>query len=167
MLFRSGLLFLPYLTGDRTPHLDPSARGGWIGAGLEHDTEHLARAAFEGVAFSIAQAALLLPEANRSPWRLAGGGSLDPWWRQLLADVLRTPLELVEVPSASAVGAALLGGAAASGLSPASLAWKPSQRIKPVVDVRYLEAQEKFAAAYRSLRPWFGQDGRTSASDPS
>lgn len=101
-------LFLPYLTGDRTPHLDPHARAGWVSLGAAHDHRHLAYAAFEGVALSIAQAAELLDLPAAQPLKLAGGGTLDPWWRQLLADALGQELQVVEVPAASLLGAAKL-----------------------------------------------------------
>ncbi|HIK42244.1 FGGY-family carbohydrate kinase, partial [Thermoleptolyngbya sp. M55_K2018_002] len=105
-----GLVCLPYLTGERTPHLDPTPTGAWIGLGLHHTRAHLARAALEGVAFAIAQgfAALQATGANPDTLYLAGGGSLHPQWRQLLADVLQRPLHSVETRSASARGTALL-----------------------------------------------------------
>ncbi|GMA13986.1 sugar kinase [Deinococcus metallilatus] len=152
-----GLLFLPYLTGDRTPHLDPNARGGWIGAGLEHDAPHLARAAFEGVALSIAEAAALLPSAVQPAWRLAGGGSVQPWWRQLLADVLARPLELLDVPSASAFGAALLAGAAATGRPPDLPDWRSTEVVEPAGEGVPAGTRDRFSAAYQALRPWFAQ----------
>ncbi|BDP44448.1 sugar kinase (plasmid) [Deinococcus aetherius] len=158
-----GLLFLPYLTGDRTPHLDPHARGGWLGAGLEHGPHHLARAAFEGVALSIREALLLLPETARPALRLAGGGSVHPWWRQLLADVLGRPLEGVEVPGASALGAALLARAAVTGRAPEVEGPRIQETVEPHSDHDWAEVAGRFAAAYGALRDWFpagGQDGR-------
>lgn len=104
-----GLTFLPYLMGDRTPHLDPNLRGSWIGLGLHHTRSHLMRAALEGVAFSIRQGLEVMP-LHPSEIRLAGGGTLNPLWQQLLADVLQTPLRPVDIPAASARGAALLAG---------------------------------------------------------
>lgn len=101
-------LFLPYLTGDRTPHLDPHARAGWLGLSADHDPGHLAYAAFEGVALSIAQAAELLNLPRAQPLRLAGGGTVDPWWQQLLSDALNRPLHVTDVPDASLRGAARL-----------------------------------------------------------
>lgn len=108
-----GLTFLPYLTGDRTPHLNPNARGGWIGLGLNHTPAHLMRAALEGVAFSIRQGLEALLDtgiAAPAELRLAGGGSVDPGWVQLLADILQCPLRRVTTPAASARGAAILAG---------------------------------------------------------
>jgi xylulokinase len=107
-----GLTFLPYLTGERTPHLDPQARGSWVGLGLHHTRSHLMWAALEGVAFAIKQGleALITSDVPVPNLRLAGGGTLEPAWRQLLATVLQVPLHSVTIPAASAQGAALLAG---------------------------------------------------------
>jgi xylulokinase len=107
-----GLIFLPYLTGERTPYFDPTARGAWIGLQLGHARGHLLRAALEGVAFAIRQGleALLATGVPATEMRLAGGGSFDPRWRQLLADVLEAPLYATPTTAASALGAALLAG---------------------------------------------------------
>jgi xylulokinase len=93
-----GVIFLPYLTGERTPHLDPNIRGVWHGLGLNHERAHLARAAFEGVAFALKDGLLALEDTGvqANSLRLAGGGTLHPKWRQLLADVLGKPLEAVQ-----------------------------------------------------------------------
>jgi xylulokinase len=107
-----GLLFLPYLTGERTPYFDPDARGAWIGLRLAHTRGHLLRAALEGVAFAVRQGleALLATGVPATELRLAGGSSFDPRWRQLLADVLEQPLLATATSSASSLGAALLAG---------------------------------------------------------
>jgi xylulokinase len=105
-----GLLFLPYLSGERTPLMNPDARGAWLGLGLGHTRAHLMRAAFEGVAFAIGNALEALVRAGHPIDRvqMAGGGSLDPRWRQLLADVLQRGLWSVNTDGASARGAAML-----------------------------------------------------------
>jgi len=107
-----GLLFLPYLTGERTPYFDPDARGAWVGLRLVHTRGHLLRAALEGVAFAVRQGveALLATGVPATELRLAGGGSFDPRWRHLLADVLEQPLLASATSSASSLGAALLAG---------------------------------------------------------
>jgi xylulokinase len=107
-----GLTFLPYLTGERTPHLDPEARGAWVGLGLYHTRAHLMRAALEGVAFSLKQGLEVLKATGITvtTLRLAGGGTLERDWQQLLANVLRVPLYTTTVVAASARGAALLAG---------------------------------------------------------
>lgn len=104
--------FLPYLTGERTPHLDPGLRAAWSGMALDHDRDVLLRAAFEGVAFALRDGVDALASAGHTfpSLRLAGGGSGDSRWRALLATVLGVPLHSVEVPHASGCGAALLAG---------------------------------------------------------
>ncbi|WP_353649653.1 FGGY family carbohydrate kinase [Nakamurella sp. A5-74] len=99
-------LFLPYLGGERTPLLDPLLTGSWIGLTARHDTATLLRCALEGVAGSIADALDALPGPTPDVVRLAGGGTVVPAWRQLLADVLGVGLDALEVAGASGVGAA-------------------------------------------------------------
>ncbi len=116
-------MFLPHLTGERTPYLDPAMRGAWVGLSPRHDRTALLRAALEGVALSIREALTALRDAGAAApdLRLAGGGSTDSAWRQLLSDVLGTSLLPVQVPAASACGAALLGARAAELLDEPSL----------------------------------------------
>ncbi len=117
-------MFLPYLTGERTPYFDPLARGAWIGLRLNHSRGHLLRAALEGVAFAVRQGleALLATGVAATELRLAGGGSFDPRWRQLLADVLEQPLLATATATTSALGAALLAGVGFG-------AWPDLQRV--------------------------------------
>ena len=147
-----GLVFLPYLTGERTPYFDPLARGAWIGLRLSHSRGHLLRAALEGVAFAVRQGmeALLATGVAATELRLAGGGSLDPRWRQLLADVLEQPLLATATTAASALGAALLAGVGFG-------AWPDAQRVaamaapvKPVATPG--SASEAYEAAYLRYR---------------
>lgn len=94
--------------------MDSSARAGFFGLELAHDRADVFRSVFEGVAFSIAEAAQSLPEFGQVPFAyLAGGGTLHGAWRQLLCDVLGKTLLVVDDPNASARGAALLGARAA------------------------------------------------------
>ena len=111
-----GPLFVPHLTGERTPLLDPVARGAWTGLSLATDRAAQQGSVHEGVAFGIRWARDALDaEAGRAdaPLRLLGGGSLRPGFAQLLADALAEPLELLDVADASALGAAWLAGAPA------------------------------------------------------
>ncbi len=114
-----GVTFLPYLSGERTPHFDPDARGAWTGLGLGHGRGHLLRAALEGVAFSLREALEALEAAGATgdrELRLAGGGTVHAPWRELLSDVLGRSLRTLPpavAANASARGAALLGGVAA------------------------------------------------------
>jgi xylulokinase len=111
-------IFIPHLSGERTPYSDPALRGSWTALSLANDRTSLLRGALEGVAFAIRDALDALLAGDRPPHlRLAGGGTLAAAWRQLLADVLGLPLYAVDVPAASGRGAALLGARAAGLLS--------------------------------------------------
>ena len=111
-------IFVPHLSGERTPYCDPALRGSWTGLALADDRTSVLRSALEGTAFAIRDALDALLGDDRPPrLRLAGGGTLAAGWRQLLADVLGVPLYAVDVPAASGRGAALLGATAAGLLS--------------------------------------------------
>lgn len=110
-----GLLFLPYLQGERTPVLDARARAGWVGLTAAHTRAHLYRAALEGVAFSLRDCLDVLRDAGVeiAELRVTGGGARSAVWRQLLADVFAEPLAPLAVEEGPALGAALLAGVAA------------------------------------------------------
>ena len=111
-------LFVPHLSGERTPYCNPGLRGSWTALSLACDRASLLRGALEGTAFAIRDALDALLGDHRPPHlRLAGGGTLAAGWRQMLADVLEFPLYAVDVPAASARGAALLGASAAGLIS--------------------------------------------------
>lgn len=150
-----GLVFLPYLTGERTPHLDPLARGVWAGLGRHHRRGHLMRSGLEGVAFSLREGLEALGEAvpPRSPLRLAGGGTAHPFWQQLLADILKRSLTKSMVRSASARGAALLGAMALGLELPVSQ--EPSEPATLPRD-SYEEGYARFRQLYARLAGWFG-----------
>jgi xylulokinase len=155
-----GLTFLPYLTGERTPHLDPHVRGQWAGLGLHHTRGHLMRSALEGVAFCLKDglAALEATGVNAPELRLAGGGTLHPRWRQLLADVLERSLLATDVPDASARGAALLAGVA-SGVftdAQATLAFAPTPVpvAEPASSDTYHDAYTRFRSLYPRVKGW-------------
>ena len=115
-------IFVPHLSGERTPYCDPALRGSWTALSLADDRASLLRCALEGTAFSIRDALDAVGGDHRPPHlRLAGGGTLAAGWRQLLADVLGLPLYAVDVPAASGRGAALLGAHAAGLLSLADI----------------------------------------------
>lgn len=111
-----GLLFLPYLTGERTPYPDPSARGAWIGLTVRHTRAHLTRAVLEGVAFGIKDSFTLIQQAGLgeiSQVRISGGGAKSSLWQQIMADVLNTELVTVNTTEGAAYGAALLASVGA------------------------------------------------------
>ncbi|HEY0831161.1 MAG TPA: xylulokinase [Candidatus Dormibacteraeota bacterium] len=109
-----GLVFLPYLTGERTPHLDPRARGAFVGLNLRHTQAHLTRAVMEGVTYSLKDCLDLMVELGVpvTEVRATGGGSRSQVWRQMLADVFGRPVHRVESDEGPAFGAALLAGVA-------------------------------------------------------
>ena len=111
-----GLFFLPYLSGERTPHADPLARAAWVGLTLRHTRPHLTRAVLEGVAFGLKDSFTLIKQAGLGEIRqvrVSGGGSKSPLWRQILADVLNIELATVNTSEGAAYGAALLAGVGA------------------------------------------------------
>ncbi len=109
-----GLLFLPYLSGERTPHLDPLARGAFIGLSYHHTRGDLARAVMEGVAFSMRETlhvALSISLNKPITSLVAAGGAMEsPVWRQIMADILGLPLCQTALTETTGVGAALLAG---------------------------------------------------------
>jgi xylulokinase len=153
----NGLSFLPYLMGERTPHLNPNARGAWVGLALSHTRGHLMRAAFEGVAFAIRDGfeALLETGIQAPSLRLAGGGTRVQLWRQLLADILQRPLYTSEISSASARGAALLAGVASGVFSSCedTLRFAPTPTLVAEPNGNLEEAYKRFKALYSSCNP--------------
>lgn len=110
-----GLVFLPYLSGERTPHLDPKARGAFVGLTSRHGTAHMTRAVMEGVIFSMRDSLEIMREL-RVPVeqvRATGGGARSHLWRQLQADIYGTPIHRATADEGPAYGAALLAGVAA------------------------------------------------------
>jgi xylulokinase len=107
-----GLLFAPYLTGERTPHLDPLARGAWVGLTSRHGLGHLARAVMEGVAFALRDGLAIMRELGvpLAEIRATGGGGKSPLWLQLQADIYGAPVQSLAAEEGPAYGAALLAG---------------------------------------------------------
>jgi xylulokinase len=155
-----GLTFLPYLTGERTPHADPDARGAFTGLSVRHDRGALVRAVLEGVAFGLRDALDLVVDLGGplSVGRVSGGGARSDLWLRIVASVLELPLERVAVEEGAAYGAALLGGVAGGAWSSAEEAVLACVRardtVEPVVEwvEPYREARERFRALYPALR---------------
>ena len=127
-----GLLFLPYLTGERTPHPDPLARGAFVGLTVRHTQAHMARAVLEGVAFGLRDSFELLKEvglAEIDQVRITGGGARSPLWRQILADVFGAELVTVNTTEGSAYGAALLAATGAGAYADVASACAATIRI--------------------------------------
>jgi xylulokinase len=156
-------IFVPHLSGERTPYSDPALRGSWTALSLADDRTSLLRSALEGTAFAIRDALDALLADQRPPrLRLAGGGTLTAGWRQLLADVLGVPLYAVDVPAASGRGAALLGAHAAGLVSfdeilgpltpPAHLAAEPDPTATAFHGERHARFRRIVSALRGSLR---------------
>jgi xylulokinase len=152
-----GLLFAPYLTGERTPHPDPDARGAFVGLSVRHDRGALWRAMLEGVAYGLRDSLDLLRELGVRPerGRVSGGGARSELWLRILASALGMPLETTESEEGSAFGAALLAGVRAGVFSDADDAVmrcvRPRRRIEPEWD--YDDGYQRFRRLYPTLRP--------------
>jgi xylulokinase len=155
-----GLLFAPYLAGERTPHPDPDARGAFVGLSLRHDRGALWRAMLEGVAYGVRDSLELLRELGAQPesGRVSGGGARSELWLRILASVLGLPLETTESEEGSAFGAALLAGVREGVFADADDAVarcvRPQRRIEPEWD--YEDGYRRFRRLYPSLRPLEG-----------
>ncbi|MGF1484991.1 MAG: xylulokinase [Opitutales bacterium] len=110
-----GLLFLPYLSGERTPHPDPNARGVFFGMSLRHSRAHLTRAVLEGVTYGLRDSLELMRELGVRPSKViaSGGGARSPFWRHLLANIFQVDIATVNVTEGAAYGACLLAGVGA------------------------------------------------------
>lgn len=165
-----GLLFLPYLTGERTPHRDPLARGAFIGLTARHGRAHLTRAVMEGVVFSLRDGLECLRDCGVEvrEVRVTGGGARHPLWLQLLADIFNQPIYRTAIDEGPAYGAALLAGVAAGvyrDLTDASQYIRVEPTIvypDPLRVARYNDIYQLYCHLYPALRDIFWQ---LSASD--
>jgi xylulokinase len=152
-----GLLFAPYLAGERTPYPDPDARGAFTGLALRHDRGALWRAMLEGVAYGLRDSLELLRTLGAVPdaGRVSGGGARSAIWLSIVASVLDLPLERTASEEGSAFGAALLAGVRAGVFADAHDAVRRCvhvrERIEPEPD--WTEAYEHGYARYRLLYP--------------
>jgi xylulokinase len=156
-----GLLFQPYLAGERTPHPDPDARGAFVGLSLRHDRGALVRAVLEGVAYGLRDSLELLRSLGVEPRaaRVSGGGARSELWLRIVASVLGLPLELTAAEEGAAYGAALLGGVAAGVFADVHEAVERCVRVRATVDPDrtwiepYEEGYGRFRRLYPALRP--------------
>jgi xylulokinase len=152
-----GLLFAPYLAGERTPHADPNARGAFTGLELRHDRGAMVRAVLEGVAFGLRDSLELLRTvgvtADRA--RVSGGGTRGSTWLQIVAAVLDLPLELTASEEGSAFGAALLGGVAGGLFSDVHEAVERCVDVSDVIvpDPTWVEAYKAVYPSFQRLYP--------------
>jgi len=147
-----GLLFAPYLAGERTPHADPDVRAAFTGLSLRHDRGALVRAVLEGVAYGLRDSLELLGELGVDPGvgRISGGGARSVLWRRIVASVLDLPVETTAVEEGSAYGAALLAGCAAGTFA------SPQDAVDRCIAVRErVEPDPEWVAAYAEGYPRF------------
>ena len=157
-----GLLFLPYLQGERTPHADPAARGAFTGLQLRHDRGALVRAVLEGVAFGLRDSLDLLRGlgVDVSSARVSGGGARSELWLRICASVLGVPIERTVAEEGSAFGAALLGGVAGGVFDDVHDAVAATVRTGDVVgpddawSAAYEQLHARYTALYPALRPF-------------
>jgi xylulokinase len=158
-----GLLWAPYLMGERTPHLDPEARGALVGLTVSHRSAHIVRAIMEGVAFSLKDTLSIFAELGVpvGAIRLGGGGARSPLWRQIQADVYARPVEIVAAEEGAAYGAALLAGIG-TGVWPSADAAcdaviQVADRIapKPTDSAKLQDFYALYRSLYPSLQPVF------------
>ncbi|HEU4894848.1 MAG TPA: xylulokinase [Acidimicrobiia bacterium] len=158
-----GLLFLPYLSGERTPHPDPLARGAFVGLTVSHDLRHMTRAVLEGVAFGLRDGLDLMVAAGvakPASIRASGGGTRSELWLQILADVLDAGIEKVATEEGAAFGAGVLAsigaghfedpGSAVASIVEARTAAEPSGQV-----AAYAQAHARYRDLYPALRPTF------------
>jgi xylulokinase len=155
-----GLLWAPYLMGERTPHLDPDARAALVGLTASHTRAHVVRAILEGVAFSLKDSFEILKELNVpcDTIRLGGGGARSELWRQIQADVYDHEVETVAAEEGAAYGVAILAGVAAGAWPTVDAACDQivttRSRVKPDPDAAKLFHRQyrKYVALYPALR---------------
>ena len=156
-----GLFWLPYLMGERTPHLDASARGGWIGVTASHKRCDLIRSVLEGVSFSLKDCLQIIEQMGVpvDSVRVSGGGAKSPFWRQMLSDVFAKPAVTLETQEGSAYGAALLAlvgsGVYATVPDACRAVVRETERVEPrsFESQRYARGHEVYTALYPVLKP--------------
>lgn len=154
-----GLFFLPYMSGERTPHLNPAARGAFVGLRAHHTRAHLTRALMEGVIFSLRDGLELMRDLGVSPERVraTGGGARSSVWRQMQADVFDLPVEST-ADEGPAMGAALLAGVAAGAYRDVHEASDQALRLADVIEpdparaARYGQLMHTFRALYSATQ---------------
>jgi xylulokinase len=155
-----GLVFLPYLAGERTPHADPDARGAFVGLSLRHDRGALVRAVLEGVAYGLRDCLEVLRTlgCTVTVGRASGGGARSDLWLRIVASVLGLPLERTDVEEGAAYGAALLGGVAGGVFADVPAAVAACVRVRETIEPDpewerlYADGYERFRGLYPALR---------------
>lgn len=158
-----GLFFLPYLTGERTPHADPDARACWIGLSLRHGRSHMARAVMEGATFAMQDCLQLVRELGVPVHeiRVSGGGARSEFWRQMQADVYGQPVCTINAAEGPAFGVALIAAAGTGHYRSvveacqATIEVVSRTRPSPAAVKQYAAAHQVYDGLYSALRPQF------------
>jgi xylulokinase len=167
----SGLVFLPYLMGERTPHADALARGALVGLTARTTKADISRAVLEGITFGLCDSLDLVraaspPGARLDEIRLTGGGARSRFWRQMMADVFGAPVAVTTSTEGPAFGAALLGGVAAGAFASVEEAADALVHVTarvapdPVATDRYREVHAAYRGLYADLRERFRELAR-------
>ena len=158
-----GLFWLPYLMGERTPHLDATARGGFVGLTARHTRADMIRAVIEGVSFSQADCLDIIEGMGVAveSVRVSGGGAQSPFWRQMLADILAKKVVTLETQEGSAHGAALLALAGSTNTSIREVCHQAVREVESLnpresESKRYGAAHKVYQAIYPALKPIYG-----------
>jgi xylulokinase len=157
-----GMLWAPYLFGERTPHLDPEARAAFTGITASHARAHFVRAVMEGVAMSLRDTLSLFAELQIpvTRIRLGGGGTRGPLWRQIQADVYGRPVELLAADEGGAFGAALLAGVGVDQWPTVEAACAETVHVSETVSPQDAAAMENAYVHYRRMYPALREIGR-------
>ena len=163
----NGLIFLPYLSGERSPHPDPDARGAFIGLTVRHTRAHMTRSVLEGVAFGLADILDLMVEAGidrPASVRISGGGAKSPLWRQIVADIFDATVETVNTAEGAAYGAAMLAAVGSEWFSDtrsAAESWiEVTDSTRPGDSTGlYRQIHNVYRSLYPSLRSTFDELG--------
>ena len=159
-----GLFFLPYLTGERTPHFDPDAKGAWVGLTVRHGRSHLARSVLEGATYAMRDSLELIREMGVAihQVRLSGGGARNPLWRQIQADIYGNDVHTLNSTEGPAFGVALLAHVGTGAFSTVPEACDATIKLveRTVVDTPaksfYDRAYPIYRQLYKDLRGTFG-----------
>ncbi|MCH8992290.1 MAG: xylulokinase, partial [Acidobacteria bacterium] len=154
----NGLVFLPYLTGERTPHSDPMARGAFVGLTVRHGLGHLARAVMEGVAFGLRDSVeLMAKEIELGEARASGGGARSDVWVRIITDILDRPVRVVGTAESAAHGAAILAATGDDAFASVAEASQAAVTVGDVIEPTSDAAvYEDVYAIYRNLYPKLG-----------
>jgi xylulokinase len=160
-----GLFWLPYLMGERTPHLDAAARGGWIGLNASHTRADLIRSLLEGVSYSQMDALEIIEQMGVAveSVRVSGGGARSPLWRQVLADIFGKPVVVLETQEGSAYGAALLALVGTGVYASVPEVCRAAIRAIDIMQPRsaetrlYAEGHRTYQSLYPALRDFYGR----------